>query len=191
MRCSNREIDPRTEPSIVAVLGSYRRRWILREALAAVMTCAVPVPQALAYWQLAGLFPVNGLYAAPAPLVLLFASSRRPMVGPESALAILTALSPARLAAGGSARLAVLAAMLALLTGAVLILSGFARLTFLADFFSRPVLLGFISGAAVIIISQLPQLLAIKLEGRQHARGRSGAFALTSAMRNGARSRSA
>jgi sulfate permease, SulP family len=59
----------------------------------------------------------------------------------------------------------VLAAMLALLTGSVLIfLSGFARLGFLADFVSLPVPLGFINGVAVIIISQLPQLLGIKLE---------------------------
>ena len=94
-----------------------------------------------------------------------FASSRRLIVGLESGLAILTALSLAPLAAEGSARFAVLAAMLALLTGAVLILSGLARLGFLADFFSRPVLLGFINGVAVIIIvSQLPQLLGIKIE---------------------------
>lgn len=87
------------------------------------------------------------------------------MVGPESGLAILTALSLTPLAAEGSARFAVLAAMLALLTGPVLILSGLARLGFLADFFSRPILLGFINGVAVIIIiSQLPQLLGIKIE---------------------------
>ena len=68
------------------------------------------------------------------------------MVGPESGLAILTALSLTLLAAGGSARFAVFAAMLALLTGAVLILSGLARLGFLADFVSGPILLGFING---------------------------------------------
>ncbi len=149
------------------MLSSYRRGWIVRDALAAVTICAVLVPQALAYGQLAGLSPVAGLYAALAPLVLypLFASSRQLMVGPESGLAILTALSLAPLAAEGSARFAVLAAMLALLTGALLILSGLARLGFLADFFSRPVLLGFINGVAVIIIvSQLPQLLGVTVE---------------------------
>ena len=149
------------------MLGAYRRGWVLRDVLAAVTICAVLVPQALAYGQLAGLSPVAGLYAALAPLVLypLFASSRRLMVGPESGLAILTALSLAPLAAEGSARFAVLAAMLALLTGGLLILSGLVRLGFLADFFSRPVLLGFINGVAVIIIvSQLPQLLGIKVE---------------------------
>jgi SulP family sulfate permease len=152
---------------IVGVLGSYRRGWIVRDALAAVTICAVLVPQALAYGQLAGLSPVDGLYAALAPLVLypLFASSRRLMAGPESGLAILTAVALAPLAAEGSAKFAVLAAMLALLTGAVLILAGLLRLGFLADFFSRPVLLGFINGvAAIILVSQLPQFLGIKVQ---------------------------
>ena len=149
---------------IIGVLGSYRRAWLTRDALAAVTICAVLVPQALAYGQLAGLSPVAGLYAALAPLILypLFASSRRLMVGPESGLAILTAVALAPLAALGSARFAVLAAMLALLTGAALVLAGALRLGFLADFFSRPVLLGFINGVAVIIIvTQLPKFLGI------------------------------
>jgi MFS superfamily sulfate permease-like transporter len=103
--------------------------------VAAVTVCAVLVPQALAYGQLAGLSPVAGLYAALAPLVLypLFASSRRLMAGPESGLAILTAVALAPLAAEGSVEFAVLAAMLALLTGAVLILAGVLRLGFFAD----------------------------------------------------------
>jgi SulP family sulfate permease len=151
---------------IVDVLRSYRRGWILRDALAAVTISAVLIPQALAYGQLAGLSPVTGLYAALAPLLLypLFASSRRLMAGPESGLAILTAVALAPLASEGSARFAVLAAMLALLTGAVLIMAGLLHLGFLADFFSRPVLLGFINGVAVIIIvSQLPQFLGLKV----------------------------
>jgi sulfate permease, SulP family len=151
---------------IVGVLRSYRRGWLLRDALAAVTICAVLVPQALAYGQLAGLSPVTGLYAALAPLLLypVFASSRRLMAGPESGLAILTAVALAPLATEGSARFAVLAAMLALLTGVVLILAGLLRLGFLADFFSRPVLLGFINGVAVIIIvSQLPQFLGLQV----------------------------
>ena len=70
MRCSNCEIDLRSELPIVAVLGSYRRRWIVRDAPATVTISAVLVPQALACGQLAGLSPVAGLYAAVAPLVL-------------------------------------------------------------------------------------------------------------------------
>jgi SulP family sulfate permease len=151
---------------IIGVVGSYRRGWVVRDALAAVTICAVMVPQGLAYGQLAGLAPVAGLYAALAPLILypLFASSRRLMAGPESGLAILTAVALAPLASEGSVQFAVLAGMLALLTGAVLILAGMLRLGFLADFFSRPVLLGFINGVAVIIIvSQLPQFLGVKV----------------------------
>ncbi len=149
------------------MIGSYQRGWVTRDIVAAVTVCAVLVPQALAYGQLAGLSPVAGLYAALAPLIVypLFASSRRLMAGPESGLAILTAVALAPLAAEGSAKFAVLAAMLALMTGAVLILAGMLRLGFLADFFSRPVLLGFINGVAVIlIVSQLPKFLGIKAD---------------------------
>lgn len=59
MSCSNREIHLRSELPIVAVLGAYRRGRIVRDALTAVTICAVLVPQALAYGQLASLSPVN------------------------------------------------------------------------------------------------------------------------------------
>ena len=145
---------------------SYRRRWLVRDALTAVTILAVIVPQGLAYGELAGLPPVAGLYAALFPLLLypIFASSRRLMVGPESGLAILTASALAPLAAAQTSDYAALAAMLALLMGGMMIVGGIFRLGILADFLSRPVLVGFMNGVAVIlIVSQLPRFFGISV----------------------------
>ena len=150
----------------LAEAKAYQPGWLLRDALTAVTLLAVIVPQGLAYGELAGLPPVAGLYAALLPLLLypLFASSRRLMVGPESGLAILTASALAPLAAGQTSNYAALAAMLALLMGVIMIVSGVLRLGMLADFLSRPVLVGFMNGIAVILIaSQLPRLFGISV----------------------------
>ena len=143
---------------------AYRGPWLARDLLTAVTILAVIVPQGLAYGELAGLPPVAGLYAALLPLLLypIFASSRRLMVGPESGLAILTASALAPLAAAQTSKYAALAAMLALLMGAIMIVAGVFRLGILADFLSRPVLIGFMNGVAVILVaSQLPRLFGI------------------------------
>ena len=145
---------------------AYRRAWLPRDLLTALTILAVIVPQGLAYGELAGLPPVAGLYAALLSLLLypVFASSRRLMVGPESGLAILTATALAPLAAAQTSKYAALAAMLALLMGVVMILGGLFRLGILADFLSRPVLIGFMNGIAVILIaSQLPRLFGISV----------------------------
>jgi len=144
----------------------YRRSWLPRDLLTAVTILAVIVPQGLAYGELAGLPPVTGLYAALLPLLLypIFASSRQLMVGPESGLAILTASALAPLAAAQTSRYAALAAMLAVLVGLFMIAGGILRLGLLADFLSRPVLIGFMNGVAVILIaSQLPRFFGISV----------------------------
>ena len=145
---------------------TYRRAWIGRDLLTAVTILAVIVPQGLAYGELAGLPPVAGLYAALMPLLLypIFASSRRLMVGPESGLAVLTASALAPLAAGQTSNYASLAAMMALLMGAIMILGGLLRVGIVADFLSRPVLVGFMNGIGVVLIcSQLPRLFGISV----------------------------
>jgi sulfate permease, SulP family len=148
---------------------SYRRAWLGHDVLTAVTILAVIVPQALAYGELAGLPPVAGLYAALLPLLLypIFASSRQLMVGPESGLAILTATALAPLALAQTSRYAALAAMLAVLVGVFMIIGGVFRLGLLADFLSRPVLIGFMNGVAVIlIVSQLPRFFGIPVRSQ-------------------------
>jgi sulfate permease, SulP family len=145
---------------------AYRRSWLPRDLLTAATLLAVLVPQGLAYGELAGLPAVTGLYAALLSLLLypVFASSRRLMVGPESGLAILTATALAPLAVAQTSRYAALAAMLAVLVGVFMIAGGVFRLGLLADFLSRPVLIGFMNGVAVIlVVSQLPRLFGISV----------------------------
>ena len=116
--------------------------------------------------ELAGLPVVVGLYATMLPLVgyALFGSSRQLVVGPEGTLAALTAVTIAPLAGGDPAQYAALAAALALVMGVVLLLGGLLHLGFMADFFSKPVLLGYINGTALTIIaSQLGKLLGVSI----------------------------
>src|SRR5215217_1192163 len=122
------------------------------------------VPQALAYATIAEVSPVVGLYAAPAALVLYaaFGSSRHLIVGPMSATAALSAAAVAELATQGSGRFAALTVTLAITTGIIGVIAGLARLGFVANFISEPVLKGFIIGLALmIVVGQLPKLFGV------------------------------
>jgi len=148
-------------------LRRYRRSWLRADLVAGVTIASIAVPQSLGMAELAGLPVVVGLYATLLPLLAyaLFGSSRQLVVGPEGTLAALTAVTVAPLAAGDPALYAALAAMLAILVGGTLIISGILRLGFMAEFFSRPILLGYINGIALtIIVGQIPKLLGLDIE---------------------------
>jgi len=151
---------------IVQQLRGYRVGSARLDLLAGVTVAALAVPSAMAYAELAGLSPVNGLYALLLPTVAyaLLGSSRQLVVGPEGSLSALVAVSVLSFAAAGSADAAELAAMLALLVGACYVLALVLRLGWLADYFSRPVLVGYIHGVAVVlIIDQLGKLTGISI----------------------------
>ncbi|HEV2712504.1 MAG TPA: SulP family inorganic anion transporter, partial [Gaiellaceae bacterium] len=127
---------------------------------------AVAIPASLGMAELAGLPVVVGLYATMLPLLgyAVFGSSRQLVVGPEGALAALTAVTLAPLAAGDPARYAALAAALAIVMSTVLLVGCLLRLGFMADFFSKPVLLGYVNGIALTIIaSQLGKLFGVSV----------------------------
>jgi high affinity sulfate transporter 1 len=152
----------------ITVLRTYRMGWLRSDLIAGVTVAAYFVPQVMAYSQLAGLPAVTGLWAALGPLVLYFllGSSRLLSLGPESTTALLTAAAIGPLAAGDPVRYAVLAAVLALLVGAICVLGWLARLGFLADLLSKPVLVGYLAGIAVIMItSQLGRLTGAPVHG--------------------------
>ena len=147
-------------------LRHYDRTALKPDLVAAVSVAAVAIPASLGMAELAGLPVVVGLYATMLPLVgyALFGSSRQLVVGPEGALAALTAVTIAPLAGGDPAQYAALAAALALVMGVVMVLGGLLHLGFMADFFSKPVLLGYINGTALTIIaSQLGKLLGVSI----------------------------
>ena len=137
------------------------------ELVVAVTVFAVLVPSAMAYGELAGVTPVAGLYVALAAMVMyaLFGTSRQLITGPEATTAILVATAVAPLAGGDPARYAALAALAALLVGLVSILGGLLKLGFITDFLSKPILIGYITGTALIVIgSQLGKLTGISVE---------------------------
>ncbi|MER7540649.1 sulfate permease [Streptomyces sp. NPDC097704] len=149
-------------------LRGYRRSWLGQDALAGVTVAAYLVPQVMAYAGVAGLPPVAGLWAAlPAMVVYaLMGSSRLLSVGPESTTALLTAVAVGPLAGGDPGRYAVLAAALAVVVGLLCLVAWAVRLGFLADLLSRPVLVGYLAGVALImIVDQLPRLTGVHTTG--------------------------
>jgi SulP family sulfate permease len=150
----------------VGLVRTYRRSWLRLDALAAVTVWALLVPQALAYAQLAQVDAVVGLYAAMGAAVgyVLLGGVRSMNVGPEATVALLTASVVAPLAAGDPVRYLALAGALALVAGGWLILAGIIGLGFVTRFLSRPLLLGYVAGSAIVmIVSQLDSLIGVKL----------------------------
>jgi high affinity sulfate transporter 1 len=138
-----------------AAARGYRKSWLRGDLLAGVTVAAYLVPQVMAYARVAGLNAAAGLWAA-VPALLIYAvmgSSRSLSLGPEATTALMTATAIGPLAAGNPARYATLAATLALLAGAMAMAAGLARLGFLADLLSRPVLVGYLAGVALIMIA--------------------------------------
>lgn len=158
-------------PGLVQIVH-YQRSWLRGDVVAGVTVAAYLVPQVMAYATVAGLPPVAGLWASLVPMAVyaMLGSSRQLSVGPESTTALMTATALAPLAISDPARYAVMAAVLALLVGAICLVAGFCRLGFLADLLSRPVLIGYMTGVAVIMISgQLGKVTGTTVEGDEFA----------------------
>ena len=150
----------------LAVFRDYRREWLSADLLAGVSVCMVMIPSVIAYAALMGLPPQHGLYAALVPLLVypFFGSSRQVIVGPDIAISLLIASAIVPLAAGNPSRAPVLAATVAVLSGLLLLLGARAKIGAIADFLSKPVLVGYMTGAALILVaSQLDKLFRIPL----------------------------
>lgn len=150
-------------------LLSYRRAWWRGDVLSGVTVAAYLIPQCMAYGELAGVEPVVGLWAILLPMALyaLLGSSPQLSVGPESTTAVMTAAAIAPLVATDGSNYASLASLLALLVGLVCIISYVARLGFLADLLSKPILIGYMAGVAIIMIaSQLGKISGISIDAK-------------------------
>jgi len=125
------------------------------DLLAGVAVAAVEIPTALAYAELAGFPPVVGLYASILPLIpyALVGSSPQLIVGPDAATCALVAAALEPLANGNPVHYLDLSITLSILVGALCIVGGLLRLGAIANFLSRPILVGFLNGMALIIIS--------------------------------------
>jgi SulP family sulfate permease len=144
------------------------RRVSARDVMAGVTVALVLVPQSLAYAELAGLPAVRGIYAAAAACLAAawFASSPYLQTGPVAVTALLTLGALGHLAPLGSPRYVALAALLALVVGVVRLALGALRLGGFAFMMSQPVIIGFSSGAALVILAtQLPTALGTGPDG--------------------------
>ena len=145
---------------------------ILRADFIAGLTVAlVLIPQSMAYADLAGLPPYIGLYAAFLPAIIgsLWGSSNHLQTGPVAMVSLLTASALAPFGDISTAEYVRLAGMLAFITGAVWLVLGFCRLTFVVDFLSRPVIEGFVhAGALIIGASQVGKIFGLSVPNGGH-----------------------
>ena len=149
-------------------IKNYRRELFTADLIAGLIVTVLVVPQSLAYAMLAGLPPQVGLYVSIFPVMAyaVFGSSMTQAVGPVAITAIMTFSLLSPLATPGSPPYIALAASLSLISGILILASGVLRLGFLSQLLSRPVVSGFISGSAVmIILSQIKFLLGVDISG--------------------------
>jgi sulfate permease, SulP family len=149
-------------------LPIYRQPDAVKDLVAAAIVTIMLVPQSLAYAMLAGLPPHIGLYASILPLVVyaIFGTSRTLAVGPVAVVSLMTAAVLSRVATAGSPEYLAAAVVLALMSGLVLLVMGFLRLGFIANFLSHQVISGFITASGLLIAtSQLKHILGVKSEG--------------------------
>ncbi len=149
---------------IAAWLPDYQRAWLLTDLMAGLAVWAMTIPQAMAYASIAGVPAVYGLYTVPLAMIVyvIFGTSRTLSMGPESALAILSAATVGALVAQGSEEYLAYTFALALIVGVLFVIFGLLRLGWVANFMANPVLKGFLQGLAlVIIVGQVPTLFGM------------------------------
>jgi MFS superfamily sulfate permease-like transporter len=142
----------------------------LRDALAGIVFAAMDIPQALGYTRIAGMPIVTGLYALLLPLFAFaaFGSSRYLVVAADSATAAILRSGLNGMAPAASTRYVALAGMVALLTAGFLLLARLLKLGFIADFLSRTVLVGFLTGVGFQVgISVLGQMLGVPTDSHR------------------------
>ena len=157
---------PRAHPGQKA--GETRAEVVRRDLIAGISVALILIPQSMAYAELAGLPAHYGLYAAALPPIgaALFASSPYLHTGPVALSALLTFGALIPMAERGSAEYVGLAALLALVVGAARLLIGLLRAGGVAYLMSQPVIQGFTSAAALLIVlSQVPTALGVSAPG--------------------------
>ena len=150
----------------IAVVQNYKREWFSADLVAGLSVAAVALPVGIAYAQLGGFPPIVGIYSAILPLVAyaLFGTSRQLMVNPDAASVAIVMSTIAPLAAGNPERYLDLSIALAFFTGIFLIIGGLGGLGVIANFLSRPILIGYLNGIALsIIIGQVGTLLGYEV----------------------------
>jgi high affinity sulfate transporter 1 len=151
----------------VVLLRRYRRAWLRADLHAGLTVGAMLVPQCMAYAELAGMPPEAGFYAVlfALPVYAVVGTSRHLGVGPEPGTAILAATGVGAIAGSDPSRYAALMAALAVIVGAVCLAGAVVRFGFVADALSKPVLVGYISGVGLTLLSsQLEKFTGVPID---------------------------
>jgi sulfate permease, SulP family len=151
-------------------LRPLERAGALRDALAGVVMAAMDIPQVLGYSKIAGMPVVTGLYSLLLPLVAFaaFGSSRYLVVAADSATAAIFAGGVSGTATPAGAQYIALAGIVAVLTAVILLLARLLGLGFIADFLSRTVLVGFLTGVGFQVgISVLSEMLGVPVDSHR------------------------
>ncbi|MGF6557849.1 high affinity sulfate transporter 1 [Pseudomonas sp. S30_BP2TU TE3576] len=151
----------------LGMLREYQWAWLRYDIVAGLVLTTMLVPVGIAYAVASGVPGIYGLYATIVPLLFyaLFGPSRILVMGPDSSLVavILAVIIP--LSGGDPQRAVALAGMMAIVSGAVCILAGMARLGFITELLSKPIRYGYMNGIALtVLISQLPKLFGFSIE---------------------------
>ncbi|WPN48312.1 SulP family inorganic anion transporter [Pseudomonas sp. P8_241] len=149
------------------MLREYQLSWLRYDIVAGLVLTTMLVPVGIAYAVASGVPGIYGLYATIVPLLAyaLFGPSRILVMGPDSSLVavILAVIIP--LSGGDPQRAVALAGMMALVSGAVCILAGLARLGFITELLSKPIRYGYMNGIALtVLISQMPKMFGFSIE---------------------------
>jgi high affinity sulfate transporter 1 len=140
---------------ITAWLPAYQRGWLRTDLIAGLAVWALTIPQAMAYAGIAGVPAQYALYTIPLAMIAyaIFGTSRTLSMGPESALAIMSAATVGALATQGSEEYLTLTIALAFVIGILFIIFGVFRMGWLANFMANPVLKGLLAGIALVVIA--------------------------------------
>jgi sulfate permease, SulP family len=151
-------------PSIMGGILPIDRSRVSMDIIGGITLAALAIPEVMGYTKIAGMPVVTGLYTILIPMALFafFGSSRHLVVGADSATAAIMAAGLAGLAATASPQYVAYAGILAIMAAALLILARIAKLGFIADFLSRTVLIGFLTGVGIqVAIGQISGMLGI------------------------------
>jgi high affinity sulfate transporter 1 len=165
-------------------LRHYEAAWLRHDIVAGLVLTTMLVPVGIAYAVASGLPGIYGLYATIVPLLAyaVFGPSRILVLGPDSSLAPVI-LAVVALSGNDPHRAVALAGMMAIVSGAVCILAGLARLGFITELLSKPIRYGYMNGIALaVLISQLPKLFGFSIESTGPLRS---LWATTAAVLNG------
>ena len=153
-----------SQPFMLQGILPFDRAKISVDVIAGITLAALAIPETMGYGKIAGMPVVTGLYTILIPIAVfaLFGSSRHLVVGANSATAAIMAATLAGLAATASPQYVALAGLLALITAVILIFARLVGLGFLADFLSRTVLIGFLTGVGIqVAAGQISGMLGI------------------------------